>query len=138
MADLIQLRKDHAAALAPSDWGTGMPLEWKGPGGGEPDWDSQSMMMHYVDDGSQDWPAELAILVNMSNDEVTFSLPSGRSWGRVVDTQAYWDDEDWFEDNPDLDTRTSANIELGDPDLVGSSYGVPAKTIVIVEDRSGS
>ena len=78
---------------------------------------------------------ELTILINMSHDQVAFTLPTGRSWTRVVDTQAYWDGT-WQEENPDLDPRTSANIDLESPDPVGDSYGVPAKSIVILRDET--
>ncbi len=132
--DMIQLRKDHAAALSPETYGGGMPMSWLGTDGGTASWDGQTMQIHYYDDGG-DWPAELAILINMSNDEVPFTLPAGRTWTRVVDTQSYWDDA-WITDNPDHDSRTSANIDLSGETLVGDSYGVPAKSIVILRDGS--
>jgi len=134
VSDMIQLRKDHAAALSPAGYGEGMPLSWLGTDGGSPNWDGQAIQMHYADDGTQDWPAELTILINMGNDQVDFSLPAGRSWARVVDTQAYWDDA-WLESNPDHDSRVSANIDLESPEQVGDSYGVPAKTIVILRNE---
>jgi isoamylase len=133
VTDMIQLRKDHGAALSPSAYGEGMPFSWLGTDGGAASWDGQTLQIHYYDDGG-DWPAELTILFNMSHDQVDFTLPTGRSWARVVDTQAYWDDA-WLASNPDLDSRVSANIELASPELVGESYGVPGKSIVILRDE---
>lgn len=143
--DLIAFRKSHTYALSPKTWGGGMPLAWKDENNQESSsvWTGRHVMIHYYDDGSWEEP-ELAILINMEDESVTFELPSGRTWGRVVDTQSYYDlpgnmDESdydgYFNDNPDADPTQSANIWLDDPLAVSGSYTVPADTIVILEEQ---
>ena len=45
-------------------------------------------MIHYYDPTKG---PELAILINGEASDVTFTLPQGRSWKRVIDTQSYFD-----------------------------------------------
>ncbi len=80
--------------------------------------------------------------MNMSNASVEFTLPTGRSWGRLMDTQAYFDQDGsndepdgFFNDNEDLDRRKSANIQLDNPRVIdGASYTLSAFSIVIMEE----
>lgn len=143
--DLVAFRRAHTYALAPETWDGGMPYAWKDADNQESDeiWGGRHLMLHYYDDGNWDEP-ELAILINLEDEAVTFSLPSGRTWGRVVDTQQYYDipgslDEEsydgYFGDFPDADPTSSANIWLTDPEAVTGSYEVAAGSIVILEEQ---
>ena len=145
---LIQFRKEHAYALAPSEFGAGrdtMPFEWKAADNStKSDWANRHLGIHYYDDGSFDEP-ELMILINQEQGDVTFSLPTGRSWGVVVDTQTWYDmpatqtekgQGGWFDDNPSLDPYLSANIELDDPVVLSNpEYTVKSRSIVILEEQ---
>ena len=51
------------------------------------------MMVHYYDDGNWD-EAELLVMMNFTSDTVSFTLPTGRTWLRIVDTQSYFDRQD--------------------------------------------
>ena len=136
----IALRKDHEYAFAPTDWGEGAPFSWKNAqNSGDPDWNSRHLMIHYWD---ASFGPELAILINLERFDVTYTLPEGREWVRLADTQRWFDVED--PDNPDdffeqsgADVRASANISLGEDAVPISepSYGVPANSIVILEAR---
>jgi hypothetical protein len=75
------------------------------------------------------------VLINMERYDVSFALPSGRSWGRLVDTQSHFDD-DLVLATEGLDPRASANATVDDPVIVsGESYGVPANSLVVLEAR---
>ena len=119
-----------------------MPFTWKDAGNEEnPNWSGKHLMIHYyAEDGETD--PELAILLNFESFEVPFTLPEGRDWARVVDTQAWFDSGDgngepgWFADNPTEDTSRSANVSFKDPVLLDEpSYTVPARSIVILEQQ---
>ncbi len=141
---IIRLRKDHAYAFAPYDWGAGAPFAWKdefNQDAGDATWSSRHIMIHYYD---ASYGPELAILINMEPWDVDFQLPGGEgTWYRLVDTQAYFDqgddpnEADWglFVDDPTRDTRTSWNITLDSPDAVGADYVVKSRSIVILERR---
>jgi glycogen operon protein len=145
--DLTRLRREHAAALAPSEYGGGMPLAWKDADNSDmaaEDWSGHRyVMMHYYDDGNFAGERELLILVNMDRSDITFSLPEGRSWQRLVDTQAWFDlpgdpseEGGYFSENTGADPYSSMNITLDEPIAVeGSSYGVVANSIVILEEQ---
>ena len=143
--DMTHLRSEHAYALAPSTYGGGMPFAWKDADNNESSeiWNGRNLMLHYYDDGTWNQP-ELAILINFEDSDVTFTLPSGRTWGRVVDTQSYYDlpgssdeadEAGYFNDNPDADPTASANIWLDSPLAVSGSYTVPSDTIVILVEQ---
>ena len=142
---LIQFRKDHAYALAPAQYNSGMPYAWKNSGNGDMqdgDWSGRSLLIHYYDDGAGDWGPELAILINMAREDVAFSLPGGRTWAVVLDTQEYYDmpgdnneGEGWFSQNPDADPYISRNITPAGSAEVDGSYTVKGSSIVILEER---
>jgi glycogen operon protein len=79
----------------------------------------------------------------MERGDVTFSLPEGRTWGRVVDTQAWFDtpgdidDEGgYFDENPTLDPYISANVSIDAPIILDeASYTVTGSSIVILEEQ---
>jgi glycogen operon protein len=143
--DLLTLRRDHAYALAPSEWGEGMDFAWKNSSNedmGDEDWQGRTLMIHYYDDGTDPGP-ELAILINMSREDVSFSLPGERNWGRLIDTQSWFDtpgytDEEsgWFDENPEADPYESANTWLEVPaPLTEDTYTVVGSSIVILAEQ---
>ncbi|MCB9677115.1 MAG: glycosyl hydrolase [Alphaproteobacteria bacterium] len=142
--DMIEFRKAHTYALSPTEYGQGMPFEWKTPANTPADdgtWNSKSIMVHYYDNGSFDQP-ELVILYNLSQSQVDFTLPGGRNWGVVVDTQTYFDlpgrngePDGFFSEFPDADPFQSNNIRLGNPTPVSGVYGVAPRSIVVLEQQ---
>ena len=100
------------------------------------DWSSlRHLMMHYYSGNGFDGP-ELAILINMENEDILFTLPEGRAWTRLIDTQAWFDQSGgFFTDNPTADPYLSHNITLNDPVEIGGSYTVKPFTMVIIEER---
>ena len=125
---LLRLRREHAYAFAPSDWGAGAHFTWKSPTGSTSvDWQSRALMQHYDDPSAG---PELAILINMNRGPTTFSLPPGRSWRRLVDTQS------WFDTAGGLgpDARRSANASVEAPlTLTDATYVVRESSIVVLE-----
>ena len=148
--ELIRFRKEHDYALAPLEYGDSrdtMPFSWKTESNNEmagEDWSSRHVAIHYYDDGSFDKP-ELFIMINMETSDVTFQLPTGRSWARLLDTQPWFDmpatetqkgEGGWFDDNPSLDPYESWNIRLDDPEVLDNAeYTVKARTIVVLEEQ---
>ncbi len=130
---LIQFRKAHAYAFAPAEYGKGAPFAWKTPenndmGGG--DWGGRRLMVHYHDRTSG---PELAILVNMDDGQHPFTLPAGKNWRRVLDTQSYFDRPEFLAEKG-LAPRSSANISTDAPEaLTEDSYGVAGRSIVVLE-----
>jgi isoamylase len=140
---LIAFRKAHLDQLSPKTYGGGAPFAWKTASNTEmtgEDWSSKRhMMVHYYADATHTGP-ELAILINMEPGTVTFTLPEGRRWGRVIDTQAWFDTpgdegaaDGYFAEHPTADPYLSRNISAGDPVEVSGSYGVAASSIVVLE-----
>ena len=129
VAELAQLRKEGAAAFAPEDWGSAMPMAWKTAANQElNDWNTRQLMQHYYSpEGGEEW----LILWNFEGYDVEFSLPTDRDWIRVVDTQAYFDDESYL-DAAGRDYRQSANIMLDSDELMGQSYTAKAQTVVVM------
>ncbi len=138
VGQIVRFRREHTYAFSPKEYGGAMPLAWKDPtNSGDPDWSSRSLLIHWYDDGAAGLPysgqRELVVLLNMDRDEVTYSLPGGRSWGRVVDTQQYFDGDEYLLAEG-LELRASANVTRAAPLLVSGSYTVPGSTIVILEE----
>lgn len=144
--DIIRFRKERSYAFAPEQYGEGMPFAWKNASNqdmGSADWaNNKHVAIHYYDDGSG--YKDLLVLINMEAGPVDFTLPTGTPWARLVDTQAYFDkpgtygddETGYFDDTPDADPYTSANITLDSPEPIsGATYGVPAYTIVILEEQ---
>ena len=128
---LITFRKNHTYALSPVDWGAGAPFSWKNAqNNGDPDWSGKHVMIHYYDASVG---PELAILINMERQSTNFTLPEGRAWKRIVDTQSYYDTDAYFSTDEALDTKSSYNISLQPTDTVGGSYVVPENSIVILK-----
>ncbi|MCO4747262.1 MAG: glycosyl hydrolase [Proteobacteria bacterium] len=143
--DLIHFRLDHTYALSPKEWGGGMPFVFKNALNQDADgttWGGRSILVHYYDDGNWSDENELAMLVNLEDTPVEFTLPTGRSWAIVVDTQSYYDlpgstgePTGFFADNPGIDPVQSYNIRVGDPTPVSGTYTVQPRSIVIVEQQ---
>ncbi len=132
VSQMTRFRLARTYAFSPSEYGGAMPFVWKNAANdGDPDWGGRHLMVHWYDDGSVG-KAELVMLLNMERGDVTYTLPEGRSWGRVVDTQQYFDTEDYVT-TEGLDTRASANYFDPAPAITGGSYTVPSTTIVILE-----
>ena len=92
-------------------------------------------MVRWTDDGTpnQAWSGKpaLVMLMNMDRGDVTFTLPSG-SWARAVDTQEYFDGDEWLasEGRP---LRETANFDDAGT-VVSGSYTVPGTTMVLLEE----
>jgi glycogen operon protein len=130
---LIRFRKAHAYAFAPEAYDRTAPFAWKNAGNedmGPGDWGGRVLMQHYHDPAAG---PELCILINMDPQaEVSFSLPAGRAWRRVLDTQQYFDTPAYLQP-AGLSPMASANIWLEDPEPVSDAYGVKPRTLVILE-----
>jgi isoamylase len=139
---LTRLRKDRLYAFSPSEYNGGMPFSWKDENNNDANWSSRVLMIHYYNDGNWDDP-ELVVLINMSPNHLDFTLPTGRSWSRILDTQSYYDTDGtgdepsgYFNENTDLNKRGSYNISLETPvDITGSTYGLPGFSIAILEEK---
>jgi glycogen operon protein len=133
---LIALRKQFAAALAPGDWGAGPTVSWEDSTAGQPaNWNSRHIAVHYSP-GSQS--AEIDILMNLETSATNFTLPPG-TWTLLADTQTYFDNDSYFAANPTLDPTQSDNIWLASPKAVpGGAYNVMPQSIVIVQGAPAS
>jgi glycogen operon protein len=130
---VIRFRKAHAYAFAPLDYGQAAPFSWKSPQNTDQvAWGSKQLMIHYWD--ATKGP-ELAILINGEAFDVRFTLPQGRAWKRLIDTQAYWDlPETLVMQGKPL--RASNNIWLDAPeDVFAPDYVVKPRSMVILEAR---
>ena len=133
---VIAFRKAHQYAFAPLEYGQAAPFGWKTAQNvdkGPNDWGNKQLMMHFYDPTKG---PELAILINGEATDVTFTLPQGRSWKRVVDTQSYFDLPATLvaQNKPQ---RVSNNIWLSAPEAVSTpDYTVKARTVTILEAQN--
>ena len=139
---LITFRREHKARLSPEEYDAPAPA-WKGASNEDlspEQWGSQRhMMVHHHAPAST---GELVVLLNMETEPVTFTLPEDRTWYRVVDTQAWFDQptdssepEGHLSEDPSRDPYRSWNIDLADPEQVGAQYEALPSSIVILEQR---
>jgi glycogen operon protein len=135
---MIRFRKDHGYALAPLEYGpagapgTAAPFSWKSPANSDAvDWSSKQLMLHYFDKTKG---PEIAILINGETFDVPFTLPQGRMWTRVVDTQSYWDEPSTLT-SMNLPGRSSNNVWLDSPTPVSGAYTLKPRSMVILESR---
>jgi glycogen operon protein len=128
--NVLQFRKDHAWALAPTDYGQVVPT-WLSPTGGTPDWaNGRQLMVSYAGDGTH---KAFVVMMNMGTGTVQFNVPGGGQWRKLIDTQSYFDTADYLNTNM-LPLRTSQNISLQATDAIpGNSYGVSTRSIVVLE-----
>jgi glycogen operon protein len=130
---IIRFRKAHQYAFSPLEYGTAAPFAWKSAQNTEQvNWGGKHVMMHFYDPSKG---PELAILLNGEAGDVTFTLPQGRAWKRVVDTQSYWDlPETLVQLNKPQ--RQSGNLWLDAPEPVTTAdFTVKPRSIVILEAR---
>ncbi len=128
----LQFRREHAAVLAPLEYGTFKDEYWRNADNTQKTntaWDTRSLMIHYSD---RSQGPELAILVNMELGDVTFTLPPGRTWRRLIDTQYYFDTPAYLNEKK-LNLRESANATLANPETMPATYGVKSRAIVVME-----
>jgi hypothetical protein len=90
-------------------------------------------MQHYYDKSRG---PELVVLINMDRGTTEFQLPAGRSWQRLIDTQAWFDGDEYLASKPDLDKRASHNASVDAPvPVAGATYGVSGSSIVVLEAK---
>ncbi len=141
--NLSKMRKDRMYAFSPKEHGEGMPFSWKTRFNSEmsgDDWSGKTLMLHYYSTEEWDKP-EILVIINMDRENRSFTLPEGRTWGRLLDTQSYFDrgdilgePEGYLSENPDLDMSLSANITLENPAVIaGATYDLMGSSIVILE-----
>ena len=127
---LIQFRKDHSYAFAPTEYNdTG--FAWKSPQNTDDvNWGGRSVMQHFYD--TEKGP-ELVVLYNMNAgyDDTVFTLPENRTWVRILDTQMYFESDEYLTDK---DTSLSHNITLDEPEAItDASYGVKPRSVVVLK-----
>lgn len=141
--NLSKMRKDRMYAFSPKEHGEGMPFSWKTRFNSEMsgnDWSGKTLMLHYYSTEEWDKP-EILVMINMDRENRSFTLPEGRTWGRLLDTQSYFDrgdilgePEGYLSENSDLDMSLSANITLENPAVIaGATYDLMGSSIVILE-----
>jgi glycogen operon protein len=118
---LLRFRREHAHSFVFDDYPAAEPFAWKSETLGEANWASKHIAQFYSD-ASQG--PQLMVLINMESGNVTFQLPPGIAWRRLLDTQAYFEG----------DGPSSGNITLDAPALIpGNSYGVVGHSIVVLQ-----
>ena len=133
--NIIEFRKRNTHAFSPTEYGGGMSYAWKDASNGENvDWGGRHLMMHYYGEGK-----ELAVIMNMERSDVEFTLPEGREWQVVADTQSHYDSESYLQESG-RSNQESANISLeGSDGEVGStisgSYVAKGITFVVLEEK---
>ncbi len=130
---MIALRKAHGYAFAPATYGGAAPFAWKDAANQDKtDWSNKQLVWHFYDGGAG---PQLVVLFNLESVDVTFTLPGGVTWGRLVDTQSYFDTPDYFNQTGAPSDR-SANIALGAPEVIGGgSYTAKPRTIVLLQEQ---
>jgi glycogen operon protein len=135
--NVVRFRKEHTYAFAPSEYGstgegTAAPFSWKSAGNTEPpNWDSKQLMLHYYDNTKG---PELAILINGETSDVAFTLPAGRDWKRVIDTQSYWDEASTIT-MQSVAPRKSNNVWIENATSVSGQFTVKPRSMVVLEAK---
>ncbi len=130
---MIRFRKEHLYAFAPLEYGAAAPFAWKSAQNTDKtNWGDKQLMMHFYDPTRG---PELAILINGEGGDVTFTLPQGRAWKRVVDTQSYWDLPATLV-QLNKPQRQTSNVTLDAPEAVTTAdFTVKPRSVVILEAR---
>ena len=101
---------------------------------GDAIWQNKAVGMHYK---SIKTNRELFIAINMETyEKKSFShLPAGtKPWKKLLDTQSYYDKDEYFQENPSANRKTSQNVfnnGEGEP-LPDSTYTLEPRTIVVL------
>ncbi len=128
---IIAFRKANLHAFAPSAYGESAPYSWRSAANDDQvAWDGRHLMQHYYDPEAG---AEILILLNHETGPVTFTLPGGRAWQRVLDTQSYYDTADFFSGSGQPDNQ-SANFDA-DETVITDSYQAEARSIIILRGQ---
>ena len=134
---VIELRRQNRHAFAPLAYDEGAPFAWKSPANDDNvDWGGKALMQHYYDSSAG---PELLVMINMNRWPVDFTLPEGRTWMRLVDTQRWFDFDDPnnpadFFDGDDVDTSVSHNASVSSPQIIGGgSFSVQDSSIVVLK-----
>ncbi len=131
VAQLTRFRARNGTLFAPAGYDTAAPFTYKSENNdANVNWSGKHLMLHYYDStrGTQ-----TALLINMENGPVTFTLPVGVKWQRVADTQETFDQSTYL-NAAALPLRQSANISLDAPAGVpGGVYQTNGHTIVILQ-----
>ena len=131
--DMITFRRTHEYAFAPKEYGDSAPFAFKDTtnnplDGGE--WDGRAAAVHFYDPS---FGPELFLIFNFNRTDTAYTLPTGRVWKRVIDTQSYFDDAPYLTANS-LDTKTSWNIDLAaSEEITAADYVAKGTSIVILE-----
>jgi len=128
---MIKVRNEFSFAFAPMDYESSAPFAWKSAQNTDAvAWDSRHVMKHYYD--TEAGP-EILVLINMERDWTTFTLPEGRVWERVMDTQSYFDTPDYLADVNSSELRSTHNVSLQDRVLItDAEYRAAGSSIVIL------
>jgi isoamylase len=123
---IIRFRKNNCSLFCRTQWetddGTSTDLfSWKKADGNDADastWSAKNIGLHY-------WNVdrEIFMVLNLDTGSVNFTLPGGRTWQRVIDTQAYFEG----------DSGESGNF-FQEPVIAGASYDVQAHSIVVFQE----
>jgi isoamylase len=132
VSEMTAIRRKHTAIFAPENWGEGRPFAWKNAGNEDlSDWSTKHLMQHYYTDESAP-DSEVVVIWNFENSDIEFQLPRGRDWRRVVDTQAYFDSDEYLSEAGEEAQRKSGNIDQSALESVGESYLTKAQTVVVL------
>ena len=126
--EIIRFRQSQKERLNPPSHDDPGPA-WKNAANQDmsgDEWGSQRhLMVHHYAEAST---GELLILINMENSTVNFTLPEGRNWHRIVDTQVWFDQptndsepSGYLSEDPTRDPYRSWNIEMDNPCLLYTS-----------------
>lgn len=91
---LIKFRKDHCYAFCRTEYETDdssandMFDWWWRDGSGGAEWSSESVAQYYKNTGSD---PKLFIIINMEENETSYTLPAGITWRRAIDTQKFFE-----------------------------------------------
>lgn len=126
----IQVRAAHRYAFAPASYGDVAP-KWMNENGTEgPNWNSRHLAQYFYDSTNG---KPLYVIWNFENGSVDFKLPAEHTWNRLIDTQSYFDNPDYFTANG-IDASQSQNGSVDAPvSIPGSDYNTPAGTVVVLE-----
>lgn len=127
---IIKMRHSRRDLFAPRQYGEVSFLWRNAANTGEPDWSSRHLAWLFTD--PQTTAPRLIVLINLERHDVAFTLPAGRSWGRLVDTQRWFDDAPYFTQSGGPTDR-SANIDLDKSVVVTGEYVVKDSSVVILE-----